>query len=420
LIVVTSSNLIGGQVRLEVTKSNHTIRFIVAHALRTIEAFVDISHGIICSISFKMPEKLYNIETKFTSIGDDYDGYVMVKENNKEHKLNISFNPSLLSVDAKLSSPMLKYDIISNVKLDLEDRNAMLQSLVEIGDIVHSLKSGYSYASKSVNFILEIQTPMFNLQKLNLRSDIQIADRIRADAILELFGEKHSFEFQTNMEPNQRVTLIISSPKLPGQLFKVEGLVAGDYPKNIDVIGSLQFNNQSFSSKLNLDLYSLRNIYSSLEVKTPFAGYRKMNFVLGFQQNDNIKINLTADSPINLKIEIQSGKIEEYYKTLVHIETPVVGYEKIIMSAEIPMNKTATKVVIELPSSTYGFDFKFADEKYAKSAALHLINNGAHYGGGLKLRYKAPYELDVEVVDNRFHVMMDSSVFNMIYDYYFF
>merc|ERR1711915_587434 len=112
------------------------------------------------------------------------------------------------------------------------------------------------------------------------------------------------------------------------------------------------------STKLDISLESSRKAYAALEVKTPFEGYRKMNFIMNLDITKNIVMNLTA---------------------------------------EIPMHETATKVTLQLPNTTYGFDFKFADEQYSKMALLKFLNNGTPYGGGLKLRYKAPYVLDADV-----------------------
>jgi len=129
---------------------------------------------------------------------------------------------------------------------------------------------------------------------------------------------------------------------------------------------------------------------------------------------------LTAESPVNVKLEVQSGKMDGIYKTVVHIETPVEGFEKIVITAETPLDKTATRVLINLPNTTYGFEFEFGDNQYSKTAILKFLSNDTYYGGGFKLRYKAPYVLDLNFMNDRFHMMMDSSVFNILYSYFFF
>jgi len=322
----------------------------------------------------------------------------------------------------EITSPLLDHNIILNASLENGSIQRMIKASVAYGPIVHSVSTGYAYERNSANFILEVETPLFNLNKMTLKADMQISSELRADAVLELLGQTHSFELRSNMasSSNQRITCTVKSPRIPGQIVRIEGDVSGMYPQSFTVTGLVQFNNQSFSSKLNMDIRSLSNIYGALEVKTPFEGYRKMNFIMNYKQTiDNIVVNLTAESPLNMKVEVQAGEIDKIYKTVVHVETPVTGYERIMMTAEIPMHETATKVTLQLPNSTYGFDFKFADEQYSKMALLKFLNNGTPYGGGLKLRYKAPYVLDADVLDNRIHVRMDSSVFNVIYNYYF-
>jgi len=359
---------------------------------------------------------------KTTSTRNEIVGSLVARVNKFEHKLEGTLNHNPDSMNVKITSPYLLH-IILNASLENGSIRSMIKKAsVVYGPIVHSVATGYAYEGNSASFILEVETPVFNLNKLTLKADLQMSSEIKADAVLEILGQTHSFELRSNMvsSSNQGITLTVKSPRIPGQIVRIEGDVSGMYPQSFTVTGLVQFNNQSFSSKLNMDIRSLSNVYGALEVKTPFEGYRKMNFILNFQQTiSNIVMNLTAESPLNMKVEVQAGEIDKIYKTVVHVETPFAGYERIMVTAEIPMHETATKVTIQLPNSTYGFDFKFADEQYSKMALLKFLNNGTPYGGGLKLRYKAPYVLDADVLDKRFHVRMDSSVFNAIYSYYF-
>jgi len=417
ITVIATSNLIGGTFRGEGTLTRGLMKMNFAHALRTLDMSIEYSNGINAIISYKKEEYYNAIELILTPFAYGFSGSFVVKQNNSEHKLETTINSMTPAFDLKISSPKLEHDIISNANIEIQPNRSMMKASVVYGNIVNSFQAGYAYSQNAANIVLEIETPFFELHKLTLKSDLELSENVRADATLELFGEMHSFELRSSLfsRSTQRFTCTIISPKLPGQIFKIEGDVSGLYPESFVVTSMLQFNNQTFSSKLNMDLRSLNSVYSSLEVKTPFEGYRRMNFILNFQHTDSMILNLTADSPVNMKLEIQSGRMDTIYKTVVHIETPVEGYEKIVITAETPLDKTATRVMINLPNTTYGFEFEFGDDQYSKTAILKFLSNDTYYGGGFKLRYKAPYVLDLNVVNKRFHVMMDSSVFNILY-----
>merc|ERR1711915_7585 len=414
LTVVASSPLIGGSYRSELSKVGQKITFNVAHAAKKLDVSLDLDNKIHGLISYMSDRHHEMIELKVTSTRNEIAGFIVANLKNLEHKLEGTLSHD--HMDLKITSPFLAHDIVLNASLEMASIRSMIKGSVVYGPIVHSVSAGYAYDRDSANFILEIETPLFNLNKMTLKGDMQITSDLRADASLELMGQKHSFALRSNITPrNKRITCTIESPRLPGQILRIEGSVSGmprtnNQPTSGSLTGLVQFNNQSFSTKLDMIAESSTKAYAALEVKTPFEGYRKMNFIMNLDYTKNIVMNLTAESPLNMKVEVQAGEIDQIYKTVVHVETPFVGYERIMMTAEIPMHETATKVTLQLPNTTYGFDFKFADEQYSKMALLKFLNNGTPYGGGLKLRYKAPYVLDADVLDSRFHVRMDSSV----------
>jgi len=423
ITVVASSPLIGGSYRAELSKYAQKVAMSLAHAAKTLDISLDLNNGAHGLISYVHENHNDLIELRVTSSGNEMIGSIIAKVNNSEHKIEGTLNKSPANMSLKISSPFLANDIISNASFEAGSIRSMINASVNYGPVTHSVSAGYAYDRNSANFVLEVETPLFEINKLTLKANLQIASEIRADAVLELLGESHSFELRSNMATasSQGITCTVKSPRIPGQVLRIEGDVSGMYPQSFIVNGLVQFNNQLFSSKLNMDLRSMSSMYGALEVKTPFEGYRKMNFIMNYQQSlSNIVVNLTAESPLNIKVEVQSGEMDQIYKTVIHVETPIAGYERIMLTAEIPMNETATKVTLQLPNNTYAFDFKFGDEQYSKMALLKFINNGTAYGGGLKLRYKAPYVLDADVLDKRFHIRMDSSVFNAIYSYYFF
>jgi len=237
----------------------------------------------------------------------------------------------------------------------------------------------------------------------------------------DLLGSSNTFDlrFSEGVHKKKVVCVVTSDRWIDGKTFKIEGSINGLSTMDLNVLGRIRFSGQTFATKFALDLSSPNNITSSLEVKTPFKGYRKMNFDLSLKQMDDIKIMFRAHDLFPLKFELEAGKYNESYKSIVNIETSMQGFEKITINAEVPMNKTATKVTIQLPNNVHGFEFEFGNELFSKKAALMLIYDGHHYGGGFNLRYKAPYELDVFTNDNRFHVMMDSTMYNMLYNHMF-
>merc|ERR1711970_726255 len=156
----------------------------------------------------------------------------------------------------------------------------------------------------------------------------------------------------------------------------------------------------------------------SLELKSPFSGYRKMNFHVSFRYNDNLRITFKADKPVALRFELQSGHKNQGYGFMMNIETPVAGYEKISIHTEFPLDKTALKMILKLPASEYGVKFEFANNVYMKLLGGSIRVNGVEYGSGISMRYKAPYELayfySIPHNEYRFHIAMDSTMYDTV------
>jgi len=199
----------------------------------------------------------------------------------------------------------------------------------------------------------------------------------------------------------------------------VDSYIAGDSSHDADLIGNLTFAGQSYGIKLHLNLISLNDTSASLELKSPFNGYRKMNFILGFKFDDYLQVIFKADNPVAVNFELLTGKKGQVYDFQVDIETPLSGYEKIMINAEFPLNETAVKMILSLPNSEYGIDFEFSDELYSKLLSGSVLVNGVEYGSGISFRYKAPYEFaffySLPQRENRFHVAMDSTMYDILY-----
>jgi len=231
--VVATSNIIGGSLRAEGSLTSELMSLTIAHALRTLEISADVSNGIRGSLSYKNDDVYKAIETVWTRIGYGFSGFAVINENNLEHRIEASADLAADSIDLKLSSPRLQNDVIVNAKFDLGHSRPMVEASYKYGQLVHAIKAGYAYSyNNAVSFILEIVTPFFELHKLAIKSDVQLSENLRADATFELFGEMHSFELRSDIRSrsSQRVTCTIRSPRIPGQIVKIDGDVSGIFP----------------------------------------------------------------------------------------------------------------------------------------------------------------------------------------------
>jgi len=356
----------------------------------------------------------FNMKTTEKSID------IIIKKSGQELKVNLYWNLSIdnannkiFSVDSLVTSSFFS-DIKSSMKVEITERKALVETSVAYGRVSHQLKAGYTYTQSSAAFVLQLETPIFGINKMSLESDVNINRNIKATASIVLLGASHTFDLHFD-HLNRKIVCEITSDEIPGKNFIIDGSVTGS-SGNLNIIGRIKFNEQIFATKFTLDSSALSIINSSLEVKTPLNGYRKMNFDLKLHYlEDSFKALIRSHDLLPFTFELEAGHYNESYKAMVNINTQFDGFEKIKVTAEVPLDKTLTKVIIQLPNIEYGFEFEFRDKQFSKKAALVLIYNGRHYGGGLNLRYKAPYELDIFTNDYRFHVMMDSTMYNGLY-----
>jgi len=305
-----------------------------------------------------------------------------------------------------------------NMKGELESTKTSFEQTIKYNEILHHIKAGYSYSNNSADMTIEVETPILQLNKIRISTEIYIEPTIKSNIVIDLMGQSHNLEFEIN-KTEKRVLCIVKSPILVGQLFKVDSYIVGESHRDADFIGNLTFDGQSYGMKLHLNLISLNDTSASLELKSPFNGYRKMNFLLSFKYDDSLQVIFKADKPVAVKFEILTGKNGQVYDFYVDIATPLNGYEKIMINAEVPLNETAVKMILRLPNSEYGIEFEFSDELYSKllSGSVHV--NGVKYGSGISFRYKAPYEFaffySLPKRENRFHIAMDSTMYDIFY-----
>merc|ERR1711970_240580 len=324
----------------------------------------------------------------------------------------------LINIHLLASLFILPSNFEYNMKGELENRKTLFEQTIKYNEILHHLKAGYSYTNNSADMTIEVETPILELNKVRISTEMYIAPTIKSNLVINLMGQSHTLEFEIN-KIEKRVLCIVKSPLLVGQLFKVDSYIAGESPRDADLIANLTFADQSYGMKFHLNLISLNDTSASLELKSPFNGYRKMNFLLSFKYDDNLQVIFKADKPVAVKFELFTGRKAQVYDFQVKIETPLNGYEKIMINAEFPLNETAVKMILRLPNSEYGIEFEFSDELYSKLLSGSVLVNGVKYGSGISFRYKAPYEFaffySLPQRENRFHIAMDSTMYDILY-----
>jgi len=408
-----------------ITKTFQTNLSISGKYTGSVAVVVNTNEGISSSVTVTTHQGTYTLETTFQNAGTDTNVTIKASCPKNTHELKlvikqdiVSSSKKFITVEGVASSSLLPTNMEYSLKGELEGEKKMFDQTVKIGENVHHIRSGYSYSSIGGDMVVEIETPLFDIKKLSLSSDLKIRQNIRAVTKVTYLGADHSFDLRVNRE-EKKITAIISSPVITGEVFEIRGSMVGSTPSNMDFVGSIMFAEQSYVAKMALKFVSINNISSELEIKTPFRGYRKMNYVLSFKNDESIKAIFRADSPIDFKFEVESGKTTQSYKTLVNIETPVNGYEKITIAAEVPLNNTAAKVMIQLPHSEYALDFELENGQFSKHISGNVAINGANFGGGFGLRYKAPYEFgyfyNASETKGKFHLLMDSTMFQLLF-----
>jgi len=390
---------------------------------------VDMNNGTTTLLTVSTEQGTYTLETSLKSTDNEINVGIKASCPINAHELKLAITQDavgqsnkVITINAVASSPLLAHNVHSTMKIELGQEKNMVDLSVNFDDKIHRIIFGYSYLSNGADMTLEIETPIFDIKKISVNSSLMIDSDIQANAKVIYFGVDHTFEFNLK-RADKSFTSVISSPLITGEIVMIKGSIVGSSPSNMEILSSLNFDGRSVAAKLSLNFISFRNVSSHLEIKTPFHGYRKMNYVISFNNHENIKAMFTGDGPIDFKLEMETGKTTDSYKTMINIETPMIGYEKITLAGEVPLNVIGAKIMIQLPSSEYGLDFELENEQFAKQIGGNLMINGSKIGGGFGLRYKAPYQLgyfyNVPWVHGTggFHLMMDSTMFQLLFPF---
>jgi len=386
---------------------------------------IDLSKGINTSVMINSPQGKYTMEALLEKADTGISLLLHTKCPKYENKFTsliqkeiISENEKKLSIELFGKSSMLSTDITYKLNVACEEGKKLTKHVLTLWGQTHTLVAGYSCSSKKAKIALEIESPMLEMNQMKINCELNFKKNIKALVDVHFNAETHTFEYRFN-QVDQKVYLILKSALIKGGMIKIDGSLTGVQEKDIDLIANLRFDEQAFGTKFNMKAVTDNEMSSSLQIKTPFRGFRKINMAASFESDeDSVKAVFTADKPMHVKITLDSTFDDEKYNTLIDIVTPMEELENVRIMAEVPLNKTAPKLLVKLPKHEYGLDFEVEHEEFAKEISAMLNVNGEKYGAGMEARYKAPYELayfyQAPRVNNRFHVMMDSSVFNVV------
>lgn len=326
------------------------------------------------------------------------------------HKFMCTPEKKLLNAELVAKSSYLPYDIKYNVDANIEPENKIFHHSLVIGNTVHSLKAEYTYSLRNINILLDIETTLFDINKFTINSIISTGRVIKAKTTLAVGDETHAFDLRLNPS-EQKITCVIKSPSIQGEVMKIEASIDGSSQK-FDLNALIRFDGKTYAAKFNFR--NTDKLYGSLEVKTPYRGYRKMNFIASYEAKDKIVVVFNANNPLKLKLELVLGKDTEGYKTTINIVTPIKDYENVSVNIVVPVHKIAPKLQVKVLDVEYKLEFEFVEEKYSKKCEMGVNLGGQEYSAGGEIRYKAPYELSYfyQIASYReiFHIMTDSSM----------
>merc|ERR1712212_18031 len=368
-------------------------------------------------ISLSMPQGIYQIN------GQMAEKFILLsaKTPTSHHELNAHVHKHVSPInktfkyEATFKSTCLPSKVISlNMEGTFEaDKKVLKQSLV-IGPTTHSLSAEYAARRNNINLLLDLETSLFGINKLSVSSDISTGRIIKANTSVTLRDVEHSFDIRLN-KADQKISCVIKSPLLKGETMKVESGINGN-SNNFDFNALMRFDGKTHGTKFNFR--NTEKIYGALEVKTPYRGYRKMNFIASYEQKDKIIVSFNANNPLKIKFDMVIGKDKEGYTSTIEIVTPIKGYENISAKAVVPINRIGPKICIKVLDVEYSLEFSFVDGKFSKECRFGINLGGEMHRVGGSIRYKAPYELSyyynnsptsTDHRDERFHIMTDTS-----------
>jgi len=331
-----------------------------------------------------------------------------------EFVLNMHKNLDNLKYDMNLKTSLLPYEVSYLIEMNMESSNKFFFESTLTMDTTHSLKVESSHNMRNIDASFSLETSLFEINRFDVNSKIFNDRNKEASMEIVFAGKTHRFNIKFN-ESERKISFLVNSPYLSGETLKAEASVNTTSEK-LDLDALLRFDGKTFSTKFRYR--NTEKMYASLEVKTPYKGYRKMNFVASYEQTDKIVVTFNANKPLKLKFEVEVGKDGEEYVSSIDIVTPFIGYENISVNAVVPMNKIAPKVTLNILDEEYALGFELDDQKYSKECQFNVSIGGTEYSAGGQIRYKAPFELGyfyrLPSINKSFHIMTDSSIYKAV------
>jgi len=371
----------------------------------------------IANVKVILPWGQYELEGKFNE--NQLTMYLQCPKG--EHEIVFNMHKHMkkqdksFKYDLKLKSPFLTHNIDYQIQLDVESLNKFTFETTLVGEKIHSLKAEYFYTVKNIEITMDLRTPLLNINHLGFNTKITSGKNNRAQSTLVLMEKTHTFDMKFNRN-DRKISFVVKSPYLMGETLKIESSVEGNSDENLDFNALLRFDGKTFALKFNFR--NTNQLLTSLEVKTPFRGYRKMNFVASYEKSDKVFVTFSASKPFDMSFEIELGKDKNEYVTMINISTPINGYEKVSARATIPMKKVSPKLEVDILGHEYLIGFEVINESFSKKLQFDINAGGENYSAGSQIRYKAPYELGYSYnflnLSDKFHIMTDSSMLKAV------
>lgn len=292
----------------------------------------------------------------------------------------------------------------------------IVEQFLKANSYEHFSKIGYSYTARGILLVVDFDTPLFNINSGSFVADARINSHFKRVIIkLTRNDEIHTCDIKIDLN-EINATAVLKSPYIAGDVAKAEVSASGSMEKMATEI-MVRYNKKMLGAKFGLEVNSSEDIRCTLEVKTPFRGYRKMNFGASFVKDSFTTVSFYALQPIGYKFALTTGKTVEEFITEVDIETPIDGFEVIAASVKAPLTKVAPKLSLKLPTTEYGMDFAVEKIGLHNKVSGSVNLNGLIYGAGVGYRNSPPFEFSYHArtqnFKESFQIMMDSSFFSL-------
>jgi len=378
---------------------------------------VDRTNGFSGSVMLTRPLGVTKFQISGFKENNKFGGGILLNTPFSQNDATLNVEHSLYKVNYKILGKLAlnfdtSYGIHYKVKLDRSETKSIVEQFLN----EHYNKVGYSYTTKGVLLVVDFNTRLFNIGSGSFVADVRAnSNAKRAIVKLTRNDEIHTCDLKVDMTEVNAVA-ILKSPYIAGEVAKAEVSATGSV-ENMLMEAMVRYNKKMLGTKFNLEAKSPNDIKCTLELKTPFKGYRKLNFGASFAKDSFTTVNFYALQPIGYKFELKTGKSVEEFVTEIDIETPIDGFEVIAASVRTPLVKIAPKLSLKLPNTEYGMDVEVEKIGTHSKISGNLNLNGLKYGAGLGYRNSPPFEFSyytkTDDFKHNFHIMMDSSVFSV-------